>query len=69
VGGGALCDIGCAVNTSRYLLGREPLFAVALIDVPLRSAEHAGRESIQRGDHCNSNCNWYGSMRRQPELR
>ena len=69
VGGGALCDIGCAVNTSRYLLGREPLCAVALIDAPFRSAEHAGRESIQRGDHCNSNCNWYGSMRRQPELR
>jgi len=32
VGGGALYDIGCyAVNTSRYLFGREPLRAVALI--------------------------------------
>ena len=33
VGGGALYDIGCyAVNTSRYLFGREPLRAVALIE-------------------------------------
>ena len=32
VGGGALYDIGCyAVNTARYLFGREPLRAVALI--------------------------------------
>jgi hypothetical protein len=45
------------VNTSRYLLGREPLRAVALIDALFRSAEHAGWERIQRGDHCNSNCN------------
>ena len=33
VGGGALYDIGCyAVNTSRYLFGREPLRAVVLIE-------------------------------------
>jgi predicted dehydrogenase len=33
VGGGALYDIGCyAVNTSRYLFGREPVRAVALIE-------------------------------------
>jgi predicted dehydrogenase len=33
VGGGALYDIGCyAVNTSRYLFGREPRRAVALIE-------------------------------------
>ena len=33
VGGGALYDIGCyAVNSSRYLFGREPLRAVALIE-------------------------------------
>jgi predicted dehydrogenase len=33
VGGGALYDIGCyAVNTARYLFGREPLRAVALIE-------------------------------------
>src|SRR4051794_6169062 len=33
VGGGALYDIGCyAVNPSRYLFGREPLRAVALIE-------------------------------------
>jgi predicted dehydrogenase len=33
VGGGALYDIGCyAVNTSRYLFGREPLRAVALVE-------------------------------------
>ena len=33
VGGGALYDIGCyAVNTSRYLFGREPSRAVALIE-------------------------------------
>jgi predicted dehydrogenase len=33
VGGGALYDIGCyAVNTSRYLFGREPQRAVALIE-------------------------------------
>jgi predicted dehydrogenase len=33
VGGGALYDIGCyAVNTSRYLFGREPKRAVALIE-------------------------------------
>jgi predicted dehydrogenase len=33
VGGGALYDIGCyAVNTSRYLFGREPLRAVALME-------------------------------------
>jgi predicted dehydrogenase len=33
VGGGALHDIGCyAVNTARYLFGREPLRAVALIE-------------------------------------
>jgi predicted dehydrogenase len=32
-GGGALYDIGCyAVNTSRYLFGREPRRAVALIE-------------------------------------
>ncbi len=32
-GGGALYDIGCyAVNTSRYLFGREPKRAVALIE-------------------------------------
>jgi len=32
-GGGALYDIGCyAVNTSRYLLGREPKRAIALIE-------------------------------------
>lgn len=32
VGGGALYDIGCyAVNTSRYLFGREPVRAMALI--------------------------------------
>ncbi len=32
-GGGALYDIGCyAVNTSRYLFGREPLRAIALIE-------------------------------------
>jgi predicted dehydrogenase len=33
VGGGALYDIGCyAVNTSRYLFGREPERAIALIE-------------------------------------
>ena len=33
VGGGALYDIGCyAVNTSRYLYGREPLRAIALVE-------------------------------------
>jgi predicted dehydrogenase len=33
VGGGALYDIGCyAVNTARYLFGREPQRAVALIE-------------------------------------
>ena len=33
VGGGALYDIGCyAVNTARYLLGREPSRAIALIE-------------------------------------
>jgi predicted dehydrogenase len=33
VGGGALYDIGCyAVNTARYLFGREPVRAVALIE-------------------------------------
>jgi predicted dehydrogenase len=33
VGGGALYDIGCyAVNTSRYLFGREPKRAIALIE-------------------------------------
>jgi predicted dehydrogenase len=33
VGGGALYDIGCyAVNTSRYLFGREPQRAIALIE-------------------------------------
>jgi predicted dehydrogenase len=33
VGGGALYDIGCyAVNTSRYLYGREPRRAVALVE-------------------------------------
>jgi predicted dehydrogenase len=33
VGGGALYDIGCyAVNTSRYLFGREPVRAIALIE-------------------------------------
>ena len=33
VGGGALYDIGCyAVNTSRYLFGREPQRAVALLE-------------------------------------
>jgi len=33
VGGGALYDIGCyAVNTSRYLFGREPRRAIALIE-------------------------------------
>ena len=32
-GGGALYDIGCyAVNTSRYLFGREPKRAIALIE-------------------------------------
>jgi len=66
-GGGALYDVSCAVNTSRYLLGRKPLCAVALIDALFRSGEHAGWESIQRGNHCNSNCNSYGSMRRQPD--
>ena len=51
VGGGALCDIGFrAVNTSRYLLGREPLRPVAPIDTLFRSAEHAGWERIQRGN-------------------
>ncbi len=33
LGGGALYDIGCyAVNTARYLFGREPLRAVALME-------------------------------------
>jgi predicted dehydrogenase len=33
VGGGALYDIGCyAVNTSRYLFGREPVRAIALVE-------------------------------------
>lgn len=33
LGGGALYDIGCyAVNTSRYLFGREPVRAIALIE-------------------------------------
>ncbi|WP_437497344.1 Gfo/Idh/MocA family protein [Sorangium sp. So ce1099] len=33
VGGGALYDIGCyAVNTSRFLFGREPVRAMALVD-------------------------------------
>ncbi|WP_437729743.1 Gfo/Idh/MocA family protein [Sorangium sp. So ce1335] len=33
VGGGALYDIGCyAVNTSRFLFGREPVRAMALIE-------------------------------------
>jgi len=33
VGGGALYDIGCyAVNTSRYLFGREPQRAIALVE-------------------------------------
>jgi predicted dehydrogenase len=33
VGGGALYDVGCyAVNTSRYLYGREPARAIALIE-------------------------------------
>jgi len=33
VGGGALYDIGCyAVNTSRYLYGREPQRAIALVE-------------------------------------
>src|SRR4029079_8502531 len=33
VGGGALYDVGCyAVNTARYLLGREPKRAVALVE-------------------------------------
>jgi predicted dehydrogenase len=33
VGGGALYDIGCyAVNTSRYLFGREPVRAIAVIE-------------------------------------
>ena len=32
-GGGALYDIGCyAVNTSRYLFGREPVRAIALVE-------------------------------------
>src|SRR4051812_25978569 len=33
VGGGALYDIGCyAVNTSRYLFGREPVRAMAILE-------------------------------------
>jgi predicted dehydrogenase len=33
LGGGALYDIGCyAVNTSRYLFGREPVRAIALVE-------------------------------------
>jgi predicted dehydrogenase len=33
IGGGALYDIGCyAVNTSRYLFGREPKRAIALVE-------------------------------------
>jgi len=33
VGGGALYDVGCyAVNTSRYLYGREPARAIALVE-------------------------------------
>ena len=33
VGGGALYDVGCyAVNTSRYLFGREPKRAIALVE-------------------------------------